>query len=87
MLTRRQMIVSALTAVTAGGAWLKKARAQSEHSSAAHGQTRSRKVSYTPVVTPNGSTLPYKIKNGVKEFHLIAEPVEREFAPGMKVKC
>jgi FtsP/CotA-like multicopper oxidase with cupredoxin domain len=39
------------------------------------------------VVTPNGSNLPYQMKNGVKEFHLIAEPVEREFAPGMKVKC
>jgi FtsP/CotA-like multicopper oxidase with cupredoxin domain len=31
--------------------------------------------------------LPYKLKNGVKEFHLIAEPVMREFAPGMTVKC
>jgi FtsP/CotA-like multicopper oxidase with cupredoxin domain len=39
------------------------------------------------VVTPNGKTLPYKMKNGVKEFHLVVEPVEREFAPGMVVKC
>ena len=38
---------------------------------------------YQPVVTLNGWTLPYRIKNGVKEFHLIAEPVKREFAPGM----
>ena len=42
---------------------------------------------YTPVVTPNGSTLPWVMKNGVKEFHIVAEPVEREFAPGMVVKC
>ncbi len=42
---------------------------------------------YTPVVTPNGSTLPYVLKDGVKEFHLIAEPVRREFAPGMEVNC
>ncbi len=42
---------------------------------------------YTPVVTPNGSTLPYEMKNGVKEFHLVAEPVKREFAPGMVVNC
>lgn len=42
---------------------------------------------YTPVVTPNGSTLPWTMKNGVKEFHLIAEPVAREFAPGMVVNC
>ena len=42
---------------------------------------------YTPVVTPNGTTLPFVMKNGVKEFHLIAEPVKREFAPGMVVNC
>jgi FtsP/CotA-like multicopper oxidase with cupredoxin domain len=38
---------------------------------------------YQPVVTLNGWSLPYSIKNGVKEFHLIAEPIKREFAPGM----
>ncbi|MDE1171760.1 MAG: copper oxidase [Verrucomicrobium sp.] len=43
--------------------------------------------SYTPVVTPNGSTLPWVMKDGVKEFHLVAEPVKREFAPGMMVNC
>jgi FtsP/CotA-like multicopper oxidase with cupredoxin domain len=42
---------------------------------------------YTPVVTPNGSTLPFKMKGGVKEFDLVAEPVKREFAPGMVVNC
>jgi manganese oxidase len=42
---------------------------------------------YTPVVTPNGTTLPWVTKEGVKEFHLVAEPVLREFAPGMTVKC
>jgi manganese oxidase len=45
------------------------------------------RLPYTPVVTPNGSTLPFQMKNGVKEFHLIAEPVKREFAPGMVVNC
>jgi FtsP/CotA-like multicopper oxidase with cupredoxin domain len=42
---------------------------------------------YTPVVTPDGSSLPYVLKDGVKEFHLIAEPVKREFADGMTVNC
>ena len=42
---------------------------------------------YTPVTTPNGSTLPFVLKDGVKEFHLVAEPVKREFAPGMTVNC
>ena len=39
---------------------------------------------YNPVVTLNGWTLPWRMNNGVKEFHLIAEPVVREIAPGMK---
>tara|TARA_B100001105_G_scaffold193316_1_gene157354 strand:+ start:1805 stop:3178 length:1374 start_codon:yes stop_codon:yes gene_type:complete len=39
---------------------------------------------YNPVATLNGWTLPWRMNNGVKEFHLVAEPVVREFAPGMK---
>ncbi len=39
---------------------------------------------YNPVVTLNGWTLPWRMNNGVKEFHLVAEPVVREMAPGMK---
>ncbi len=39
---------------------------------------------YSPVVTLNGWTLPWRMNNGVKEFHLVAEPVVRELAPGMK---
>ncbi|WP_353091613.1 multicopper oxidase domain-containing protein, partial [Methylibium sp.] len=37
---------------------------------------------YKPVVTLNGWTLPWRMNNGVKEFHLVAEPVVREMAPG-----
>jgi FtsP/CotA-like multicopper oxidase with cupredoxin domain len=40
---------------------------------------------YNPMVTLNGWSLPWRMNNGVKEFHLVAEPVVREFAPGMKV--
>ena len=39
---------------------------------------------YHPVVTLNGWTLPWRMKEGWKEFHLVAEPVVRELAPGMK---
>jgi FtsP/CotA-like multicopper oxidase with cupredoxin domain len=90
MLTRRQILISALTSF-AGGALLKNATAAPAKNQAhTHEKPSSKPQSrtpYTPVVTPNGNTLPFKIKEGVKEFHLIAEPVEREFAPGMKVKC
>ena len=39
---------------------------------------------YRPVVTLNGWTLPWRMNNGVKEFHLVAEPVVREMTPGFK---
>src|SRR6266566_3527446 len=38
---------------------------------------------YQPVVTLNGWTLPWRMNGEWKEFHLVAEPVIREFAPGM----
>lgn len=42
---------------------------------------------YRPTITPNGRTAPFKIVDGVKVFHLIAEEVDHEFAPGLKAKC
>ena len=39
---------------------------------------------YNPVVTPNGWTCPWRMNNGVKEFHLVAEPVVREMSEGFK---
>lgn len=40
---------------------------------------------FRPVVTPNGTTLPVRIVDGVKVFHLIAEPVRHEVAPGLTI--
>jgi FtsP/CotA-like multicopper oxidase with cupredoxin domain len=37
-------------------------------------------------VTLNGGSLPWRMKDGVKEFHLVAEPVDRELAPGSIAK-
>jgi manganese oxidase len=42
---------------------------------------------YNPVIAPNNVSLPWKIVDGVKVFHLIAEPVDHEFAPGLNAKC
>ena len=38
---------------------------------------------YNPVITLNGWSLPWRMKDGWKEFHLVTEPVVREFSPGM----
>ncbi|HET8704991.1 MAG TPA: copper oxidase [Pseudomonadales bacterium] len=82
-LNRRQLISAA--ALAAGAPMLSRAGtaatdAMTQIKTPANG-------AYNPVVTLNGATLPYKMNNGVKEFRLVAEQIEREFAPGMKVKC
>src|SRR3954452_11191918 len=41
---------------------------------------------YQPVVTLNGWTLPWRMNGDWKEFHLVAEPVTREMAPGMNAR-
>lgn len=38
------------------------------------------------LVTPDGSTLAWRLVDGVKVGHLIAEELEQELAPGLKVK-
>jgi FtsP/CotA-like multicopper oxidase with cupredoxin domain len=48
---------------------------------------RRRELGYTPVETPDGRSLPWVMKDGVKEFKLVAEPVRVEFAPGMTVNA
>jgi FtsP/CotA-like multicopper oxidase with cupredoxin domain len=64
--------------VPAGGT--RPARAGRAPGRAAAGQPGS-------VIVPNGTSLPWKVVDGVKVFHLIAEPVVREFAPGLTVNC
>ncbi|MGE3772103.1 MAG: multicopper oxidase family protein [Gammaproteobacteria bacterium] len=49
--------------------------------------TSTADLPYTPVHTPNGWSLPHRLREGVKEFHLVAEEIEHEFAPGCVAKC
>ena len=42
---------------------------------------------YKPVVVPNGKTLPFKIVDGIKIFHLISEEVDHYFDSGLRAKC
>ncbi len=84
MITRRRILSSA--------SFLASSLALRTRAAAADSPAPSKPVStpgggYTPVVTPNGSTLPFTQNGRVKEFRLVAEPVKREFAPGMVVDC
>lgn len=42
---------------------------------------------YPSVITPNVGSLRWTMDGDVKVFHLIAEPIRREFAPGFWVNC
>lgn len=50
-------------------------------------QSTKRSLKYPSVITPNVGSLPWKMDGDVKVFHLIAEPIRREFAPGFWVNC
>ena len=89
MLTRRQLF-HRLAAAAGGAAVVAAAPARSADPPGpeAGGVAPPREDGgFTPVTTPNGKTLPFTLKDGVKEFRLVAEPVDREFADGMTVKC
>ncbi len=42
---------------------------------------------YRPVIVPNGTKAPWRIVDGVKVFHLVAEEVEHAFADGLRATC
>lgn len=81
-ISRRNVLASGAALLTAGAASLLR-----KNPLLAAAQRQALPKGYTPVVTPNGSSLPWRWEDGCKTFHLIAEPVVREFAPGFKVNC
>ncbi len=93
-LSRREMMRQSAAALASGALTLSPAVGFSQES-AEHAATASEGTSppgepgrdYTPVITPNGATLPFRIVDGVKVFHLLAEPITHEFAPGLVSAC
>jgi len=89
MISRRNVLASGAAMLTAGAANLLRsnpllAAAAARRQAAGQGKSKD---NYVPVVTPNGSALPWRWEDGCKTFHLIPEPVVREFAPGLRVNC
>jgi len=87
-MNRRQLLGAGATLV-ASGAWAQTSNmGLPEAPIATDAKTQKPLVpqsgpDYNPVVTLNGWTLPYRMNGNIKEFHLVAEPVERELAEGM----
>jgi FtsP/CotA-like multicopper oxidase with cupredoxin domain len=84
MPTRRQLLAAA-TGLVAGRVLLPtSARAAAPAPTAGHANP-GLPPGITPVVIPDGTKLPHVMDGGVKVFHLVAQKVKREFAPGMTV--
>ena len=77
--------VAALTGMASSGLWQQPHPAEAQDPPQT--QPESAAGDYLPVTVPNGATLPFEMVEGVKQFHLIAEPVDVEFSPGLKVKA
>jgi FtsP/CotA-like multicopper oxidase with cupredoxin domain len=101
MITRRRFLTTSAT-LAGGAAALPKAQAASSQRTNIQRQEKPYHLSaadyaglppgqpgkdYNPVITPNNVSLPWKIVDGVKVYHLIAEPVDHEFAPGLRAEC
>jgi len=50
-------------------------------------QSIAKEKKHTSIITPNVGSLPWTMDGNVKVFHLIAEPIRREFTPGFWVNC
>lgn len=91
-LSRRNALLGGATGLAAAGLISGQASAQSQswpaHSATIPaGQAQPPGRGYRPVTTPNGATLPHRVVDGVKVFHLVAEEVAHAFAPGLNATC
>lgn len=90
--TRRNLLFSTVAGAVAGLLGGRRAEGAIQRQAGHHGPppkpfAARRASGRAPVITPNGTSLPWRMVDGVKEFHLIAEPVRREFTAGLNVNC
>jgi FtsP/CotA-like multicopper oxidase with cupredoxin domain len=91
MVSRRHFLSGAATALAAGAVSRASAATVPEAAVVTHANTLPPPLPkdgrpFYPVVTLNGWSAPWRMKDGWKEFHLVAEQIEREIAPGMTAK-
>lgn len=86
MITRRNVLSS--LGLTLGGLGLFRSTPAAAQTAAAPSPSPAApRGARRRVITPNGTSMPWTMNDGAKEFRLVAEPVKREFAPGMIVDC
>jgi len=86
MISRRSMLIST-AALAASGSLVERVRAEDRPALPEGATAPVDPQGFAPIVTPNGATLAYRLIDGVKVFHLIAEEIDsHEFAPGLRCK-
>ena len=92
MLTRREVLWA--TTLAAGSSLISTKLARAAEAGVADDRATSPPsrrnrgdLPYTPVQTLNGRNLQWRLVDGVKEFQLLAEEIEHEFAPGCVAKA
>ena len=80
MLSRRTVLISGAAAV-AGAAVVSRAEESTPQPVAPAAGPPG------PVTVPNGATLSWRLVNGAKVYHLVAQPFTHEFAPGLRAEC
>tara|TARA_R110002072_G_scaffold4663_3_gene32430 strand:+ start:43312 stop:44607 length:1296 start_codon:yes stop_codon:yes gene_type:complete len=87
MINRRQLLLGGAASLIGAGLVSRSTANQVADQSDTASDPVQHNTPYTPVITPNGRTLPWRMRDGVKEFHLIAEEIEHQFAPGTRIKA
>ncbi|PSF12661.1 multicopper oxidase family protein [Marinobacter shengliensis] len=89
MVNRRHFILGSAAGLVAGALPAQAFAAGNRHETTHTPLTAPDRTSqgYRPVITPNGRTLGYRLRDGVKEFHLIAEEIEHAFGDGTTIKA
>jgi manganese oxidase len=92
MISRRKMLAGGVA--LAGGALLtsvRQARAQEinrlDDEPAPPPPEAQHELGYVPVLTPDGATLPWRMIDGFKTWHLVAEPVRRAIGDELVANC
>jgi manganese oxidase len=88
-MNRRELLSTTLAAGAAALATRATASAQSTPEGKTGPETSTPErlgEGHVPVTVPNGSTLAHRVVGGVKVFHLVAEPVTHEVAPGLVIE-
>jgi manganese oxidase len=92
--TRRDLLTSTLAAGAALASKKAMAQGHDHHPApapapppAARPTQTTAKAGARKLVVPNGSLLPWKLVDGVKVFHLRAEPVKHTIAPGLEIEA